>query len=46
MKGHLYLMKHGKEIISLLLPTLAMVAGLFGEGIFNVDTEFVRDFRS
>ena len=23
-----------------------MVAWLFGEGIFNVDTEFVRDFRS
>jgi len=39
-------MKHEKKIISLLLPTLAIVTGHFGEGIFNVDTEFVRDFRS
>jgi len=26
MKEHSYLMKHEKEIISLLIPTLAMVA--------------------
>jgi len=26
--------------------TLATVVGLFCDGIFNVDTELVRDFRS